>query len=442
MKGIFAQLGFTLSILAMFLAFCAINAFQSFPSVDFTVSGVTNPQSYLAFPATFIFAFLLLYFTWNGKIHRAFTIFLPLYILVWIAIALCHRFHLITSDSNIAFILFLLTKMITPLPVVLAWGYTNQIFSFKKAAVIYPFLLLLYIGLPFLIELTSSGDNGSIETVLKTIVAIATLPFTLFIYIFLQNQSTAEIYSWIVAFAGSAMLLSYFAAKKYMNLPQEERPKATLTNWFAFAALIVGIWFIKPFVDANFKDFLRTSNPRPAQYVSAMGETVYSIGIANVVAAFVAVLVGLVLTTRRLLPIGAVTILLLGLTAIFSLLRMDWGYFSSPFGATQTAFILFVALSHFLKNYIVELCYFAFDLKHRFSLRIIAIYFIMPLTAIVTQFVIYSDITFGMFGDIKAGSIADNKVSLIIYITIGTLIGLIGMYGTSRYFKRGEISNV
>ncbi len=245
-RNIFLFLGIGLMLFFATLSYTVLRDVQSTIAIQ-KLSIVAIPKIKTAsVPVFLLFGFLFFFLCRKGKIHRGFLLFFPLNIIIWGGL-----FFLKESNGLWMYWTYSIWSSVSmSLSLILIWGLANQEFTFKKAAIQYPLLGLIF---------SSSGAffGGNLIGLLAS------------------QDLFSKIYPmslWIGVGANLLIFVIYLILKHYPYDGKEQGGRVNWGYWVALGILLIGIKVSALFMQITFKDGVKKVFTNTSSYMEFMGK--------------------------------------------------------------------------------------------------------------------------------------------------------------------------
>lgn len=288
------------------------------------------------------------------------------------------------------------------LSVTLIWGYANQEFTFKKAAIQYPLLALIF---------PSSG---------------ALLGGHFFKQLSECNFSLSKIYliTLLTAMGASLLIFAiYLLLNSFRFDEKEQGGPVSWGYWLTFGLLLFGVKFSSTFPKMAFKMELHRLYPDPSSYMQFMAKYASISGWVSVGGSLIGVGLGAILYYRGAKDFfKVISFILLGMT-IFGLSTV----LIRSIGITMLSSVLYSGL---MGAFIAlrELAFFGIKKESRFTAKIV-------LDLILCSFAAIFGSTIITLTAVLMGNMNQNGNALIFFIAM--VVCFVSLYRIRREMRKG-----
>lgn len=318
-------------------------------------------RSYAEPILTVLYGIVLIFFVRNGQFASAFKFFLPINIAVFLTAAFLEKTAIFSSFPLLASIIYAWVRATGPLLLVLATGLANQYFSFRWAALLYPFLFLSTIVLSLYIGMWTSAYKGD------------------------------PAFYWVILAICGLGVLALYAMIKILPTSMNEASPTKWNDWLSFSLLAFGVEFVRMLPENFFKKIANILFDTPAKYTHVMGELALYLEPVKVIAWALCAFLGILLfifSTRAFFGVGLFVLSVAFIGSLFEFAAASPSTLSlENYGLISLGFVTNkVALSVFV-GFILQLAYFSFDTSNRFTAKTAVHFIIFPLAVLFGKFV-------------------------------------------------------
>lgn len=366
-QSVFLFIGMSLMLIFSYIGFMLLRDIRDTVFIRNVGAELIPQLKSIASLVAILAGLLFIWISWDGRIDRAFKVFFPLNTVFYAIFAWITLEHpTLLKQPYIAETFYIWSSTAMLLSVTFVWGYANQHYTFKTAALQYPlfaFILIfavLYSGL-FMVK-TMTSEHG--QSIICATIACSSL-LTFIVYLIWNRADWGAL---------------------------EKGLKVSWVYWLAIGAIVFGASFSKPFQDILFKTQLKTLFTDIQSYSAAISELSILKGVFEQAVGLVGIILGLWLYfkgPKSLAKIGALIVIFMGLCGLAVIQNDLWSkdvqeqYLTSAIG-----FTLFGSLSSLLFRFIKELAYFGIELDKRFTAKIVVDVIIYSLPASFASYLI------------------------------------------------------
>lgn len=270
-KSLWMAFGLGLMLLLASLNYCLLrNSLDTFFVMKSHVAFF--PQVKISIlPLTILLGLFLLPFCRGGRIGRVFSLFFPINAVIMGVFALVLSWQNSVGEGLVKMI-YVWSHASMALIFPLIWGFGNQRFSFKMAAILYPILGLIFPNIGGLIG----------EVVIKQ----------------LSGSESVFIIAFGCASAMSLLIYGLYVLFGRQSDQKEEGRPQTWGYWAALVFLLYGVKFAAQFPKLAFKLQLKNLFPDPPSYVQVMGKFAQLSGTISMGMGVIGVCFGILLFYR------------------------------------------------------------------------------------------------------------------------------------------------
>lgn len=336
---------------------------------------------FLVMPFTIFMGLLFIWISRNGNLDKAFKFFFPFNTIFYAVFSyILFQYPEFLQQPNVGTLFYVWCSVAMVLAVTFVWGYANQVFTFKNAALQYPLF-----GIILIFAVLFSGIY---------VVQLST------------GENDQAIICATIAFSSLLTFLTYLLVKHGDWNPLEKGLRVSWVYWLAIGALLFGSVFAKSFLEYVFKIEMKSFFKNIGDYSTAMNEFSTLKGVSEQIVGLVGILLGIWLYfkgTKAWSKVGGLLIVFMCLCGLFVFQKDLWAYdVKERYASSAIGFTLFGSISTLLLRLVKELAYFGIELEKRFTAKIIVDVIIYSLPTMTATFFhstsLYVNLTFFFVG--------------------------------------------
>ncbi|MCB1072917.1 MAG: hypothetical protein KDK96_07445 [Chlamydiia bacterium] len=244
-RNVFLFLGIGLMLLFATFSYTVLRDIQSTITIQKLSAAVIPKMKMASVPVILLFGLLFFFLCRKGKIHRGFILFFLLNIIIWGGLLFLKG----SDDLWIYWVYSIWSSVSMSLSLILIWGFANQEFTFKKAAIQYPLLGLIFSSSGAFLGGHLTGHFAGQDLFSKI------YPMTL----------------WIGVGANLLIFVIYLILKHYPYMGKEQGSRVTWGYWVALGILLFGIKTSALCLQITFKNEVRKVFTNATSYIEFMG---------------------------------------------------------------------------------------------------------------------------------------------------------------------------
>lgn len=336
----------------------------------------------LQLPVVLVAGWLLYLYSKKASLDRLFGLFFSLAMLLFGLLGILKLFNYkLFCNATFLGLLSLCSSLFLAISTVVIWGFANQVYTFKRAAIHYPLFYLVASGATLVVP---QVDNVYLVISLFSLLILA-------IHSFMTRQTT-----------------------------DAEKPASPLQigTLVALGALVFGSVFCKFFPDIALKESFRNLYTSSRQQLAILAEQRTLANGYSLFAGITGVVLGLFLAEsgpKKLFAVGITLIAIMTCAILYFFSTVQHNFHKALHART-----LFLSFLPLLLLLIKELAYFGINKAQRFQAKLILDLMLISLANLLAERIIH---------------LAPGHTTLITCSVIGMAVALYGLYRYNTSFK-------